>query len=249
MANSGIEVAKLIVSFFGLGGTLVAAIIAVRTFRRTEKWKRAEFLAREMKEFFDNPRVRTALTLIDWSSRNVPLLDQSAPEFVTREDQCRALVPHVLPNEPVVSDIERSSKDIGSSKVPFSIKEAAIRDCFDAFLDGLERFSNYVQTGLVDISALRPYLGYWIDDIYSYTPDMDEADAEWSAILLTYIQFYNYSGVQWLFEAFNQSIDPSKARYKEFLTRMRDKGLAGKLEEAAKIRYPPSDSSQGEDDE
>ena len=57
MTDPQIEIAKLVVSIIGLGGTLVAATLALRTFQRNEAWKRAEFLAREMKEFFANERV------------------------------------------------------------------------------------------------------------------------------------------------------------------------------------------------
>ena len=72
--------------------------------------------------------------------------------------------------------------------------ETAIRDCFDAFLDGLERFSSYVQTGLISVSQLRPYLEYWIDDIHEIAKDDD--DAAWPAALLAYIEFYRFRGVQ-----------------------------------------------------
>ena len=62
---------------------------------------RAEFLAREMKEFFDSPRVQNALLLIDWSSRRIRLLDDGADDHgkvkVTRQLQVRALLPpHAL---------------------------------------------------------------------------------------------------------------------------------------------------------
>ena len=95
-------------------------------------WKRAEFLAKEMKEFFDNARVQNAPLLIDWGTRWIRLLDDSESNrgnvVVTRQFQ------------------------------RYTPAEAAIRDCYDAFLDGLERFSSYVQTGLINVRQLRPYL-------------------------------------------------------------------------------------------
>jgi hypothetical protein len=239
MTDSEVELAKLAVSILGLGGTLVAAIIAVRTFLRTEQWKRAEFLAREMKEFFANRRVQNALTLIDWGSRGVPLLDESAADkgrvHVTRELQVHALLPHTLLNEGVGSDVAQTSADTASSVTRYTPAESAIRDSYDAFLDGLERFSSYVQTGLIDVAELRPYLEYWIDDIHA--PAKDEEDAAWSAALLTYIHFYRFAGVQWLFRTFNRSIDPSQATYHGFLTKMRDQTLAAKLAAAVGIVY------------
>jgi len=42
-------------------------------YRKADQWKRAEFLANEMKEFFDDPDVRNVLTMIDWGQRRVDL--------------------------------------------------------------------------------------------------------------------------------------------------------------------------------
>jgi hypothetical protein len=80
MTSNQIELAKLIAQGLGLIGTFIAAVLAVRTYRRTEQWKRAEFVAKEMKEFFDNLRVQNALLLIDWGIRRIPLLSETAPD-------------------------------------------------------------------------------------------------------------------------------------------------------------------------
>lgn len=232
MTSIEFEYAKLAVQAVGLLGTLVAAALAVRTFRRTEKWKRAEFLASKMKEFFEDRRVQQAMTMVDWGSRRVQLLDVTAPNaglvVVTRAMQTRALLPHTLVDKKAGSDIEGEGD---STMRRYSQEEAAIRDRYDVFLDGLERFAGYVDSGLVDARALRPYLGYWIDDIHASTKDV--ADAEWCAVLLTYIHFYRYTGVQRLFEALDRSILPSGMAYQHFLSQVRDRSLAARLAKCA----------------
>src|SRR5512147_3189123 len=114
MTNSDIEVAKLVVSALGFGLALIPASMAVRTFRRTDEWKRAEFLAREMKEFFDDPKVQNAVTLIDWGSREVPLLDAGAGNGgkvrVTRALQVQALLPHTLVSKDAGSDVADAAR-------------------------------------------------------------------------------------------------------------------------------------------
>jgi hypothetical protein len=231
MTNHELEIAKLVVSIVGLGGTIGAAVVAIRTFRRNEKWKRAEFLAREMKEFFDDSRVQTALLLIDWGSRQMALLDENADDHgrvrVTRILQVHALLPHILVNERAGSDLEPGEQTGDPIMRRFTPAEAAIRDCYDAFLDGLERFSSYLQTGLVDTEELRPYLDYWIDDIHA--PAKDNDDAAWSAALLTYIDFYRFRGVQSLFRAFDRNIDPTGESFRGFLAQMTDRALALQL--------------------
>jgi hypothetical protein len=117
----------------------------------------------------------------------------------------------------------------------YSPEEAAIRDCYDAFLDGLERFSSYVQTGLVDGPALRPYIGYWIDDIHAATRDPE--DTAWAATLLTYIAFYRFKGVLWLFSHLDRNISPESATYLGFLRQMQDQRLAVSLARAVDAPY------------
>jgi hypothetical protein len=220
-------------------GSLIGLGIVVSTYYRNERWKRAEFLAIEMKEFFAALRVQKALVLIDWGERRIDLLEDGAPTrssvIVTRAMQVRGLRPHVL----LVgdgSDSEMVVTEDGSRHDTFRHPEAAIRDCYDAFLDGLERFSSYVKTGLIDISSLRPYIGYWIDSIAS--PTSNAEDAAWCAALLTYISFYQFDGVVWLFNAFGKDIAPESSIYLTFLSRMVDQQLASDLAGTVGQAYP-----------
>jgi hypothetical protein len=231
------EQAKLIISLVGIIVASIAGIIGVRTYVRNDQWKRAEFLAKEMKEFLGNKRVQTALTLIDWGARYVKLLDEEAEKkgrvLVTRQIQVHALLPHTL--KPLASDamiFHAAEEHEDDTLRRYSPAEAAIRDCYDALLDGLETFSSYVQTDLISLNNLRPYLQYWIDDIQS--PTNIAEDAAWSAALATYIAVYRYKGVQWLFNKFDRNIAPGSEAFKGFLTNMADKELAQKLDEAVR---------------
>ena len=228
-------------SFVTIGGTIGSVIvfsIGLSTYLRTEKWKRAEFLANEMKEFFANPRVQKALFLIDWGSRELQLIEDRPPVesriLVTRSMQTMALRPHVIADR-TGSDPELFSGSDGVSDTGFTQPEAAIRDCYDAFLDGLDRFASYIQTGLTDVRSLRPYIGYWIDDISSTTENAD--DAAWCAGLLTYISFYHFDGVPKLFEAFGYDIRPTSSVYLSFLKRMADQNLAAQLAKTVNCGY------------
>ena len=239
MQPTTIEHIKSLVTVAGAVGSFVVFSIGVSTYLRTEKWKRAEFLAKEMKEFLATPRVQKTLLLIDWGYREIQLIeDRPADEsrvIVTRQMQTMGLRPHVL-LAPGGSDPELFTVDDGVSGEGFSQPQAAIRDCYDAFLDGLERFASYVKTGLIDVPSLRPYIGYWIDDISSLTENAD--DAAWCAALLTYISFYRFEGVLWLFDAFGRSIRPSSSTYASFLKLMADQKLASQLAGTVKCEYP-----------
>jgi hypothetical protein len=145
----------------------------------------------------------------------------------------QALLPHTLVGD-LGSDIEATT----STQQRFTVAQVAIRDCYDAFLDGLERFSSYVVTGLIDRADLAPYLSYWIEDIHAATNDPE--DAAWCATLLTYIAFYRFTGVQSLFAAFDRAIDPASAAYQGFLKQMSDQALARRLASAVDIEYLPT---------
>jgi len=238
MQPETVEHVKSFVTVAGAIGSFILFSIGVSTYRRTEKWKRAEFLANEMKEFFATPRVQKALLLVDWGNRRFHLIeDRPADEgwvMVTRRVQTMGLRPHILLAR-TGSDPEMITVDDEVSGAGFTESEAAIRDCYDAFLDGLERFASYIKTGLIDLPSLRPYIGYWIDDISSPTENID--DAAWCAALLTYISFYRFDGVLWLFDAFGKSIRPSSSTYISFLKRMADQDLASQFAETVKCEY------------
>jgi len=217
----GVQEAQLLVSIVTVLLALSGAIVGWRTFLRSERWKEAEFLAREMKEFFGDERVRKALVMVDWGLRRIQLLDPAAPNggYVTvdRALQVRALRPHVL----LVYDADEA----GAGR--FTAEEAVIRDQYDGLLDGLERLGNFLETKLARVETLTPYIGYWIDDIQS-EPE-SAPDAAWKAALLTYIDFYRFQGVQYLFEAFGKPIGPDSTAYRRSLSAMEDRDLAEKL--------------------
>jgi len=111
----------LALTFLGVCGAAVAFVIGLRQYKRAEQWKRAEFIASELKEFFASARVSMALTLIDWGGRNVRLFALQNPNdatltYVTREMQCWALLPHQVVDRARGSDIEAERKGAERSR-------------------------------------------------------------------------------------------------------------------------------------
>lgn len=131
-----------------LAGAAVAFVIGLLQYRKGQRWKRAEWVAQEMKALFAEPLVQAALSLIDWSSIEIRKVFPNQDEEISRhkilsnDEINKALLPHW----------ERGG---------FTPLEADIRSAFDHLFDGIERFESYYATGLVKKSDLRPYLGYW----------------------------------------------------------------------------------------
>jgi len=127
-----------------LVGGIVGFTVALYQYRVAQRWKRAEWVAGEMRGFLDDPWVRVACTLIDWGARKVHLPPAATEEVLVTDDEIRmALVHHQ----------ERPNG--------FSPKEALIRDTFDRFLDGIERCAAHVRSRLVSETDFAPYLSYW----------------------------------------------------------------------------------------
>lgn len=209
------EAVNILISILGFGGTITALAFGLRQYKRSEQWKRGEFVAKEIKEFEANPAARNAMLLIDWGTRKINLNLISNPAEsdyirITREDQWRALIPHTIKLEYPSSsyDVEMKAHGQNEPKRRFTFTEAKIRDTYDAFLDYLERFATFIESGLVSSKEFRPYLIYWMDSIAGIEDvDVDEGDVEWKCALLAYINFYRYSGVKFLFKEYGWDID------------------------------------------
>jgi hypothetical protein len=164
-------------------------------YRNAQKWRRAEWVAAEMKEFFQDPYIRNALTMLDWTDRRLPLL-LAAPSSTAEQtfEYKEGMLLHGLSS--------RSSPQ----QRDYSDAELSIRDSFDRLLDALERIDSFVRAALVNPVELKPYLRYWIDVIGD--PKNPKKSPEARHRLWAYIDDYGYDGVQALFKAFGRDIHP-----------------------------------------
>jgi hypothetical protein len=174
-----------------MSGGLVAFLGGLMQYRRAQRWKRAEFVANEMKEFKADPLVHNALILLDWNERAVDLFPHEADpqkRSVRVSDQAvaDALVPHV-------------------ARCDFTQLEIALRDTFDRFFDRLERFEYFLEAGLVSSREFAPYLGYWLDILGNQ--NSGRKPPEVVRAIWGYIDFY-YSGVTSLLRRFGYQIRP-----------------------------------------
>lgn len=167
-----------------LVGASIAFVIGLFQYRKTQRWKRAEWVAQEMKDFFDDPSVKMALQLLDWGSRRAELFPSRAdPEdrFVRVRDD----------------DLAKALADHSDRPGGFTPTEAALRDLFDHFLDRLERINSFVDAGLVSLGDVRPYLDYWAGHVITARAGDPRVDR--LVQLRRYIRRYSFSGVEALF--------------------------------------------------
>src|SRR5712691_4579235 len=157
--------------------TVIAATIAffvgLWQYQRAQLWKRLEFVAAEITAFNSDWRARNAMLMLDWGSRKLALFrEETSAErrevFVDRKLLSSTLLTH--------DKVTRL----------FTDQEAAIRDCFDAFLGYFDRFDLFVEAGLVQVADFKPYLQYWIETLNT------ELDPAIQLLLSQYIAFYRF---------------------------------------------------------
>jgi hypothetical protein len=185
-------------------GTVVAAAIAFLAglvqYRHAQRWKRAEFVAKEIKDFKNDPAVRNALLMLDWNERYVEL-------FPTQQDPARR---SVLVNDELLGRALAPLPDKSAARLheDFKAEEIAIRAAFDQLFDALERFEYFIQAGLVSRKEFDPYLIYWIEIIGNRRSNRKPPrvlDNLWA-----YVDSYSYSGVQKLLRHYGYNIRPGR---------------------------------------
>jgi hypothetical protein len=175
----------------GLIGGGVAFSAGLFQYRQAQRWKRSEFAANEAKEMLDDQEVAIALRLLDWNAKSYDLSDDGrypdlADVLVDDGQLTQALTPH-----------ERRPDG-------FSPVEVRIRDCVDALLWHLQRLEHFIETGLIRVDDVRPYLRYWMDLIGNVNAKRKSPATLYA--LWEYMDAYGYDDVQRLFQRFGYDV-------------------------------------------
>ncbi len=165
----------------------VAALVAIAgvwkglmEYRRAQRWKRAEFLSREMKEILGDFNVKRALLILDWYTYRIPLKENAKEknEFFVYKDELlqKALIHH---------------SDMTSDK--FGTVNATIRHIFDSLFERLTILQNHIDNDLFTVADLKPYLGYYLDIIGN--PENDLKKGKPRNMIWHYLFAYRYHDV------------------------------------------------------
>ena len=132
---------QVITTVLGVVFGAIGAGLGLWQYRRNQIWRETEFVANETKAFFDSPNISSALKILDRDDRDVEVAPGKVI-FVTRS-------------------MLRAALACGPDATTFSDNEAAVRDIFDDFLVGLERFEQFIKAGVIEFYQLQPYLRFW----------------------------------------------------------------------------------------
>jgi hypothetical protein len=159
---------------------LFTFIKAIIEYIKVQKWKKSEFLTKEIKEFYKDEDISMICKLLDWNARIVNLNGQDVK--INDNFLESALLTH-------------------RKKAKFTPEEAILRDKFDYFFDRLSYFNIYIENRLVDEKETIKYLSYYLEILS--TPG--RKDSVLVKIFQDYISYYEYNNVKGLLNKYKIS--------------------------------------------
>ncbi|MGD1905161.1 MAG: hypothetical protein ACFB0C_04110, partial [Leptolyngbyaceae cyanobacterium] len=201
-----------------------AVTVGVSQYRRHCRWKRLERLQSLVQEFRQQPEVRNVIDILDYEEYrlfDLTLPDGRAVRFEASDARMkRALRSHrqMVKTRLGLNQVRQVRSQTGKmddqtaqvferyEAEEFPI-ELALRDWFDQFLMGLERFETLIQAGLIGPQDLKPFVIYWIQ-LISDRKFRREGGSGFYDQLFHYIYWAGYDGVQRLFARYGYKILP-----------------------------------------
>jgi len=185
--DNTIKVLTLIIGVLGLGKALIE-------YTKAQRWKKAEFLAKEVKDFYADKNVQRALLMLDWNIVDIPLF-----EIEQKKDGIKTFL---FEDEMFIRALKHHDETM------FTDEETIIRQTMDEFLVKLSMFQSYIDSKLIKPKDLEPYFSYWIKLI-------GNKDAERKSIacfnqLWRFINYYDYNQIIKLFKNFDYDIVTEK---------------------------------------
>jgi len=159
-----------VVGFVGLAGFL----FGLYQYWTAQKWKKAEFAAKQLQRLWLDEELALCIQLLDWEARTVvfPERFRRIAKEETFHHTWRELEAAMLPED---------------EKPSFSLQQVVCRDAFDRFFTYLEEINDYLRMGLIEphhVESLR----YWLQQVA--TPRFPQRP-----IFQKFIEEYGYSGV------------------------------------------------------
>ena len=157
-------------------------MFGVFQYRKSQVWKRLEFVSSEMRTFFDDAAAKAGMTMLDSRRREIALFKHRGEDDLAR----------------VMVDYEMVSKSLGTDPtMRYDKNESAIREIFERFLEFLARFEGFIASGGVAKKDFTPYLDYWVKLLAGKDERSPEAKAQ---IVLPqlwrFIDYYGYRDVR-----------------------------------------------------
>ncbi len=177
-----------IIKFLTLAVGVVGLFKVLLEYTKAQKWKKAEFLAKEVKEFFADANIQRALLMLDWNIIDIPLF----------ENEIENKKSFLFKDEMLINSLKHHDETY------FTDEESIIRQTFDDFLFKLGMFQNYIDSKLISKKDVEPYLSYWINLIGDLS--RKRKDEQCFKQLWKFTNYYEYKPIIKLLKSFGYNI-------------------------------------------
>lgn len=169
---------------------LAGGIFGAVQYFKSQKWKKAEFLANKHRDFTENLYVQKAMRMLDGFTVYLPVDKNEydgTNEFIDFKPELliKALTP-------VTEENSRTKEEVH------------VRLCIDKFLFRFGNFHSYLENKLVNKTQIENMLGYWIKAIGDPTDKTIHQTTK--GLLWNYIKYYNYYSAHRLLATFGYHI-------------------------------------------
>ncbi|MGX1360718.1 hypothetical protein QNJ95_37165 [Bradyrhizobium elkanii] len=185
------------------GLSVEAAKLATVQAAEQQNWKKAEFLANQVKDFFSDECVERTTYMLDWHIRKLVIADDDDEEVLTMHDDAAYVEaqnrPHLRDqflNEGravVIARALRKHDDGG-----FTEHEAVVRDNFDWLFFRLGQFQHMIQSGLFTYQEVDIHLSYVLDLV---SGGLDYVSSEVTAAIASYVREYDFPATKALMDS------------------------------------------------
>jgi len=195
-----------------LAAGFLAFIVGLFQYRKSQAWKKIEFLAQEYKAFNEDRYVQRVMYLLDYPISNFQLFADENIEVFSTSNYKTLTGDRIIVqcNYSIVSEA-LSNKYDDEVIEQFDSKANIIRLSFDKFLYKLGLFQKYIDAGLITVEDLQPYFQYWIEVIKrpknQKLKNNEEGYVKMKRELIRFMYKYNYPALNKLLITFGTNLD------------------------------------------
>ncbi len=174
--------AKAAGAWIALGGFL----FGVYQYAKAQRWRKAEFAAKELEKLNSDQVLGLACIFLDWSSRSLNTPDN----YKEKAGTSTFIHTWQIMEKAMVGDLAPTDGRDG-----FDWQEVLYRDVFDRYFTYLDMINHYLNIGLIekkDVATLK----YWLEQINK------SQLANGKSIFEDYMNYFGYEGVLELLSKF-----------------------------------------------
>ncbi|WP_426436015.1 hypothetical protein [Bradyrhizobium genosp. P] len=168
-----------------------------------QNWKKAEFLANQVKDFFSDESVERTVYMLDWHIRKLVIADDDDEIVLTLHDD--RVLAEVANRRNLRDEFLNTGRSVVVARAlrthddkEFSEHEAVVRDNFDWLFFRLGQFQHMIQSGLFTYQEVDIHMSYVLDLV---SGGLDYVSPAVTAAIARYVREYDFPATEALMDS------------------------------------------------